>query len=148
MPDKNKFIQNIIDEMTLKEKIGQMVQYGRIKENTIDKIREGMVGSLFNCHGADYINSIQKVAVEETRLGIPLLFGDDVIHGYRTIFPIPFAESCSWDLELMEKSAKYAAIEARSDGINWIFAPMVDVTRDPRWGRIAEGAGEDHYLGK
>lgn len=148
MTNKEKFIQSIIDEMTLTEKIGQMVQYGKVNDTIVDEIKKGMVGSLLNCHGVKYINSIQKIAVEETRLGIPLLFGDDVIHGYRTIFPIPLAESCSWDLDLMEKSARYAAKEAKSDGINWIFAPMVDITRDPRWGRIAEGAGEDHYLGK
>ncbi len=148
MSNKEQFIANLIKSMTLKEKIGQMIQYGRVNEDTVRIIKEGMVGSFLNCKGASYINSLQKIAVEETRLGIPLLFGDDVIHGFRTIFPIPLAESCSWDLELMRESARIAAIEANSEGINWIFAPMVDVTRDPRWGRIAEGAGEDHYLGK
>jgi len=148
MKEKTIFINHLMKKMTLKEKIGQMIQYGRLNDATISQISEGMVGSFLNGIGAKYLNQLQKIAVEETRLGIPLLFGDDVIHGFKTIFPIPLAESCSWDLDLISDSAKHAAIEAKSFGINWIFAPMVDMTRDARWGRIAEGAGEDHFLGK
>ncbi|CAM3597924.1 glycoside hydrolase family 3 N-terminal domain-containing protein [Marinicrinis lubricantis] len=135
----------LLERMTWSEKIGQMVQYGRCEDREIDLIREGKVGSLLNVHGAEKINELQRIAVEESRLGIPLLIGDDVIHGFRTIFPIPLGEAASWDLDMMEKNARIAAIEAASEGIRWTFAPMVDVTRDPRWGRIAEGTGEDTY---
>ena len=147
MNNKKEFVEKLLKEMTLEEKIGQMVQYGKLNDEIKDKIRQGKVGSLLNVQGAKTVNELQKIAVNETRLGIPLLIGDDVIHGYRTTFPIPLAESCSWDLDLIQKSASIAAKEAKSCGVNWIFAPMVDIARDPRWGRIAEGAGEDHYLG-
>lgn len=147
MNKKRQFIENLINQMTIEEKIGQMVQYGKVNDEIKKKIRKGQVGSLLNVQGAKNINELQKLAVNESRLGIPLLIGDDVIHGYRTIFPIPLAESCSWDMELIQKSAYIAAKEAKSCGVNWIFAPMVDIARDPRWGRIAEGAGEDHFLG-
>ena len=110
-------------------------------------LEKGLVGSIFNATSVAGIRNLQKIAVEQTRLGIPILFGQDVIHGYKTIFPIPLAESCSWDLALMRKTAELAAREASADGINWTFAPMVDITRDARWGRAMEGAGEDPYLG-
>lgn len=152
----DKFVDDLLRRMTLEEKIGQTVLYTSgydvITGPTVDPdykeyLKKGMVGGIFNAVGADYTRSLQKIAVEETRLGIPLIFGYDVIHGQRTIFPIPLAESCSWDLEAMERSARIAASEATAEGINWIYAPMVDISRDPRWGRVAEGAGEDVYLG-
>ncbi len=136
--------------MTLDEKVGQMCQIhpprtGR--EQTEQRIRSGQVGSLLTIYGVAALNHWQRLAVEESRLGIPLLIGNDVIHGYRTIFPIPLAESCSWDTALVEETARVAAEQASADGVNWIFAPMVDVARDARWGRIAEGSGEDPWLG-
>ena len=154
--EMDRFIDDLLSRMTLEEKIGQTVLYTSgydvITGPTVDPdykeyLKKGMVGGIFNAVGADYTRSLQKIAVEETRLGIPLIFGYDVIHGQRTIFPIPLAESCSWDLEAMERSAKIAASEATAEGVNWIYAPMVDISRDPRWGRVAEGAGEDVYLG-
>lgn len=143
----DEFVEELLRSMTLSEKIGQMTQYGRAGEREIQALREGKIGSLLNVWGAKRVNDLQRIAVEESRLGIPLLIGDDVIHGFQTIFPIPLAETCSWDLTRIEEAARIAAIEAASSGINWIFAPMVDVARDPRWGRIAEGAGEDPFLG-
>ncbi len=110
-------------------------------------IRQGNVGAILNTFGVDNVTALQKMAVEETRLGIPLIFGLDVVHGFRTIFPIPLAQACSWDLEAIEKSEQIAASEATAMGINWTYAPMVDIARDPRWGRVMEGAGEDTYLG-
>ncbi|WOC40882.1 glycoside hydrolase family 3 N-terminal domain-containing protein [Polaribacter sp. HL-MS24] len=147
-------IDALMSKMTLEEKIGQTVMYSSSMDITgpvLDKnyknyIREGYVGAIFNATGAAYTRKLQKIAVEETRLGIPLLFGYDVIHGYKTIFPIPLAESCSWDLDLMEQTARTAAIECTAVGLHWTFAPMVDISRDARWGRISEGAGEDTYL--
>jgi len=141
--------------MTLEEKIGQMTLYtsgwdvtGPVLNASYRKdILTGRCGNLFNAHTVSYNRELQKIAVENTRLKIPLLFGYDVIHGYKTIFPVPLAEACSWDLELIEKSARLAAKEAASAGLNWTFAPMVDIARDPRWGRVTEGAGEDPYLG-
>ncbi|GJH39663.1 glycosyl hydrolase [Capnocytophaga sp. HP1101] len=141
--------------MTLEEKIGQMTQFSADWSVTgpvmADKyqpyLEKGLVGSIFNATSVSGIRQLQKIAVEQTRLKIPILFGQDVIHGYKTIFPIPLAESCSWDLALMRKTAELAAREASADGINWTFAPMVDITRDARWGRVMEGAGEDPYLG-
>ena len=138
--------KELLAQMTLAEKIGQTVQYGRCEERELKLVAEGKIGSLLNVHGPKKINELQRLAVEETRLGIPLLIGDDVIHGFRTIFPIPLGEASSWDLEGMEKNARIAAEEAAAEGIRWTFAPMVDVTRDPRWGRIAESTGEDAYL--
>lgn len=148
-------IDSLIRIMTLEEKIGQLTLYTSdidvtgptIREGYKEDIRNGNVGSIFNAYGAGYTKSLQKIAVEETRLKIPLLFGYDVIHGHKTIFPMPLGESASWDLEAIEKSAQIAAAEASAEGLHWTFAPMVDVARDPRWGRIAEGAGEDTYLG-
>ena len=152
----DRFVDDLLSRMTLEEKIGQTVLYTSgydvitgptVDPNYKEYLKKGMVGGIFNAVGADYTRSLQKIAVEETRLGIPLIFGYDVIHGQRTIFPIPLAESCSWDLEAMKRSARIAASEATAEGINWIYAPMVDISRDPRWGRVAEGAGEDVYLG-
>ncbi len=151
----NIFITNLMKKMTLEEKIGQLnlpgagdITTGQASSSDIGKkIREGKVGGLFNVKSVSKICNIQKVAVEESRLKIPLLFGMDVIHGYKTVFPIPLGLSCSWDMQLIEKTARIAAIEASADGINWTFSPMVDIARDPRWGRIAEGSGEDAYLG-
>ncbi len=152
----DRFVDDLLSRMTLEEKIGQTVLYTSgydvitgptVDPNYKEYLKKGMVGGIFNAVGADYTRSLQKIAVEETRLGIPLIFGYDVIHGQRTIFPIPLAESSSWDLEAMERSARIAASEATAEGINWIYAPMVDISRDPRWGRVAEGAGEDVYLG-
>ena len=111
------------------------------------KIEKGLVGGLFNLKGVDRILEVQKLAVEKSRLGIPLLFGMDVIHGYETIFPIPLGLSCTWDMAAIEQSARIAAIEASADGISWTFSPMVDISRDPRWGRVSEGSGEDPFLG-
>src|SRR3954467_7684277 len=111
------------------------------------KISEGKVGGLFNIKSVAKIRDVQKVAVEQSRLKIPLIFGMDVIHGYQTTFPIPLALSCTWNMDAIERSAALAASEASADGICWTFSPMVDIARDPRWGRIAEGSGEDPYLG-
>jgi beta-glucosidase len=141
--------------MTLEEKIGQLnlltssmdVTGPTLEEGYREAVAAGEVGAIFNAYGAEYTRSLQQLAVEETRLGIPLLFGYDVIHGFRTIFPIPLGEAASWDLEAIEASARVAATEAAAAGLHWTFAPMVDVARDPRWGRIAEGAGEDAWLG-
>ncbi|MDQ7821390.1 MAG: beta-glucosidase BglX [Candidatus Eremiobacteraeota bacterium] len=147
-------IEALLKEMTLEEKIGQMsllacgceVAVSGKKVSYKDEIRAGKAGALFGAYTAEKTRSLQRIAVEETRLGIPLLFGFDVLHGHRTIFPIPLAESCSWDLEQMERDARIAATEASAEGLHWTFAPMVDIARDPRWGRIAEGAGEDPWL--
>ncbi|UGU16870.1 beta-glucosidase BglX [Sinomicrobium kalidii] len=154
----NAYIQkadSVLSLMTLDEKIGQTVLFTSgwdvtgpsMDENYKEYLKNGSVGAVFNAFTTKYNRELQKIAVEDTRLGIPLLFGYDVIHGHRTIFPIPLGESASWDLELMEKTARVAATEASAEGINWTFAPMVDIARDARWGRIAEGAGEDTYLG-
>ncbi len=158
-PAQKKSIDQKVDSvlrlMTLEEKVGQMNQYNGDWEatgpitNDGDKqtqIRNGAVGSMLNVTGVAHTRTLQKIAME-ARLKIPLLFGQDVIHGYRTIFPIPLGEAASWDLQAMEQSARIAAIEASAAGVHWTFAPMVDIARDPRWGRIMEGAGEDTYLG-
>ncbi|SDX13795.1 beta-glucosidase BglX [Paenibacillus sp. CF384] len=145
--EKEAAIETLLAQMTLQEKIGQLTQLGTFdEESDSELIEEGMVGSILGVRGADTVNELQRIAIEESRLGIPLLFADDVIHGYRSTFPIPLAEACSWNPELLEETAAIAAREASSDGINWILAPMVDIARDARWGRIAEGAGEDTYL--
>ena len=153
--EQELFISDLMNKMTLQEKIGQLVLFSSdwdvtgptIKGNYEKDIREGKCGAIFNAFTADYTRKLQQVAVEKTRLGIPLIFGYDVIHGHRTIFPISLGESASWDLKAMEESARVAAIEASAEGIQWTFAPMVDIARDPRWGRVSEGAGEDTYLG-
>jgi len=150
-----QFVNNLISKMTLDEKIGQLTQYTSDMASTgptmragyRDDIQKGLVGSIFNAYTPAYTRQLQQMAVEHTRLKIPLIFGYDVIHGHKTIFPIPLGESCSWDLAAMEKSASIAAKEASADGLHWTFAPMVDIARDPRWGRVAEGAGEDTWLG-
>lgn len=140
--------EELLARMTLEEKVGQMVQATLAWRDDLETlIREGKVGSLLAVTDTHEINRMQKIAVEESRLGIPLIVGNDVIHGYRTIFPIPLAESCTWDPALVQAAARIAADEAAASGTDWIFAPMVDICRDPRWGRIAEGAGEDPYLG-
>jgi len=149
------FIDALMKKMTLEEKLGQInlpasddIVTGEASKSDIGiKVREGKVGGLFNIKSVAKIKAVQKVAVEESRLKIPLIFGMDVIHGYQTTFPIPLGMSCIWDMNLIEKSARIAAIEASADGICWTFSPMVDVSRDPRWGRISEGNGEDTYLG-
>jgi beta-glucosidase len=148
-------IEVLLGQMTLEEKIGQMTLFTSdwdvtgptLRASNKEDIKSGKVGAIFNAHTAAYTRDLQRIAIEETRLGIPLLFGYDVIHGYRTIFPISLGESASWDLEAIELSARVAATEAAAAGLHWTFAPMVDIARDPRWGRISEGAGEDPYLG-
>lgn len=153
--EMDAFIDDLMSKMTLEEKIGQLnlpasgeIITGQAKSsNVAERIRKGQVGGLLNLKGVERIREVQKQAVEDSRLGIPLLFGMDVIHGYETIFPIPLGLSCTWNMEAIEKSARIAAIEASADGICWTFSPMVDICRDARWGRIAEGSGEDPYLG-
>lgn len=152
-------IDALLQKMTLAEKVGQMNQYNGFWEITgpaptngnaklkYDHLKSGMVGSVLNVKGVENVRKLQQIVVNETRLGIPLIFGYDVIHGHKTLSPIPLAEAASWDLIAIEKSARVAAIEASAVGINWTFAPMVDITRDARWGRVMEGAGEDTYLG-
>lgn len=150
-------VDSLLALMTVEEKVGQLVQYSvkgggtgekfRLTEEHVGRIRAGRVGSLLNVVGAERNRLIQEIAVKETRLGIPLLFGLDVVHGFRTIFPIPLGEASTWEPELIRKAARVAAVEASAAGIHWTFAPMVDVARDPRWGRIAEGSGEDPFLG-
>jgi len=149
------FIDALMKKMTLEEKIGQLnlpgsgdIVTGQASNSDIGKkIKEGKVGGLFNIKSVAKIKAVQKVAVEESRLKIPMIFGMDVIHGYETVFPIPLGLSCTWDMKAIERTAQIAAQEASADGINWTFSPMVDIARDPRWGRIAEGNGEDPYLG-
>jgi beta-glucosidase len=149
-------VDSVLQLMTLEEKIGQLNQITGLGELTgplqeanssQDLVKEGKVGSMLNVTGSRYTREMQRIAVEESRLGIPLVFGYDVIHGYRTIFPVPLGEASSWDLEAIQKAARVAATEAASAGQHWTFAPMVDIARDPRWGRIMEGSGEDPYLG-
>jgi beta-glucosidase len=152
----NAYITSLMSKMTLEEKIGQLnlvtpgwgVPTGSVVSKGVeDNIRKGRVGGLFGIFGPDKVRQAQDLAMKESRLHIPLLFGLDVIHGHKTIFPIPLALSCSWDTALVERSARIAATEASADGLCWVFSPMVDIARDPRWGRVAEGAGEDAYLG-
>ena len=152
---KETFVPELLAKMTLEEKIGQLnlptsgdITTGQANSSNIaKKIEEGKVGGLFNIKSVQKIKEVQKIAVERSRLKIPLLFGMDVIHGYETTFPIPLGLSCTWDMNLIKRSAQIAAQEASADGINWTFSPMVDISRDPRWGRISEGSGEDPYLG-
>ena len=153
--DMDRFLDNLLKRITLEEKIGQLnlpvtgeITTGQAKSSDIaTKIKRGEVGGLFNLKGVDKIRDVQRLAVENSRLGIPLLFGMDVIHGYETIFPIPLGLSCTWDIPAIEESARIAAVEASADGISWTFSPMVDISRDPRWGRVSEGSGEDPFLG-
>ena len=152
---KEIFVSQLISKMTLEEKLGQLnlptsgdITTGQANSSNVAKnIEQGKVGGLFNIKSVQKIKEVQKIAVEKTRLKIPLLFGMDVIHGYETTFPIPLALSCTWDMDLIKRSAQIAAQEASADGINWTFSPMVDISRDPRWGRVSEGSGEDPYLG-
>jgi beta-glucosidase len=152
---KEQFIEDLLSKMTTEEKIGQLnlptsgdITTGQANSSDVAKnIKEGKVGGLFNIKSVAKIREVQKIAVEESRLKIPLLFGMDVIHGYETTFPIPLGLSSTWNLELIKRSAQIAAKEASADGINWTFSPMVDISRDPRWGRVSEGSGEDAYLG-
>ena len=151
----DRFIDDLMSKMTLEEKIGQLnlpsagdITTGQAKSSDIaSKIKQGLVGGLFNIKGVDKIRDVQRVAAEESRLKIPLIFGMDVIHGYETVFPIPLGLAATWDMKAVEQSARIAAIEASADGIFWTFSPMVDVSRDPRWGRVSEGNGEDPFLG-
>lgn len=151
----NQYIAKLMSKMTLNEKIGQLnlpsagdFTTGQANNSNIGKsIQQGEVGGLFNIKGVEKIRDIQKIAVEKSRLKIPLIFGMDVIHGYETQFPIPLALSCSWDTTLIKKTAQVAASEASASGICWTYSPMVDISRDPRWGRVAEGSGEDPFLG-
>lgn len=150
-----KRVDSVLQLMTLEEKIGQMVLYTSdwdvtgptLRENYLDDIRKGHCGNIFNAHTVAYTRKLQKIAVEESRLGIPLLFGYDVIHGHKTIFPISLGEAASWDTTALELSARVSAVEAAASGLHWTFAPMVDISVDPRWGRVSEGAGEDPFLG-
>lgn len=148
-------VVGLMKKMTLEEKIGQLnlvtpggaVTGSVVSQDVEQKIKDGKVGGIFGIRGPEKVKEAQKIAVETSRLGIPLLVGMDVIHGHQTMFPIPLGLSCSWDLELIENSARIAAKEATADGLMWVFSPMVDIARDPRWGRISEGSGEDPYLG-
>ena len=138
-------VQSLLSKMTLDEKIGQLLQKngGSFSDSIV---KAGGIGSVLNETNVEVQNRIQKIAVENSRLGIPIIFARDVIHGFRTIMPIPLAQAATWDPSVVEAGARVAAIEAASSGIRWTFSPMVDVTRDPRWGRISEGYGEDTYL--
>ncbi len=150
----DRFINDLMSKMTVEEKIGQLnlpsagdITTGQAKSSDIAaKIKVGQVGGLFNIKGLEKIKEVQRVAVEESRLKIPLIFGMDVIHGYETVFPIPLGLAATWDMKAVEQSARVGAVEASADGIFWTFSPMVDISRDPRWGRVSEGAGEDPYL--
>jgi beta-glucosidase len=152
---KEIFVSELMSKMTLEEKLGQLnlptsgdITTGQANSSNVAKnIEQGKVGGLFNIKSVQKIKEVQKIAVEKSRLKIPLLFGMDVIHGYETTFPIPLALSCTWDMNLIKRTAQIAAQEASADGINWTFSPMVDISRDPRWGRVSEGSGEDSYLG-
>ncbi len=144
-------VENLLARMTLEEKVGQLEQmsigFTDFTDDVAEKVKRGEVGLFLRLFGVNEANTIQRIAVEESRLGIPILFSEDIIHGFRTTFPIPLGEACTWDPELVRRNAEIAAKESRSEGIRWTYSPMVDVARDARWGRIAEGTGEDPYLG-
>jgi beta-glucosidase len=150
-----RFVDSVLAGLSLEEKLGQLAQYrGRgtptgpaVPEGGEAEIRAGRVGSFLGVHGAAYTRDMQRIAVEESRARIPLLFAHDIIHGFRTLFPVSLAEAASWDAAAVEHAARIAATEAAAAGLHWTFAPMVDIARDARWGRIVEGAGEDPYLG-
>jgi beta-glucosidase len=152
---RNEFVSELMAKMTVDEKIAQLVQFtsdGTVTgpkggDNFIEQIKKGNVGSILNATGVEYTRKLQKLNLDNSRLKIPLLFGYDVIHGYKTIFPITLGETASWDLDIAKRSSEVAAAEAAASGIHWTFAPMVDIARDPRWGRVSEGSGEDTYLG-
>ena len=154
--EMDRFITDLMSKMTLEEKIGQMHQISggdivsgeTVQQNSkSNQVRNGDAGSFLNCKGIEKVKALQDIAVNESRLKIPLMFAMDVIHGYETIFPIPLAMASTWNMAQVETMARTAAVEAAADGISWTFSPMVDITRDPRWGRIVEGAGEDPFLG-
>ncbi|MGA2991153.1 MAG: glycoside hydrolase family 3 N-terminal domain-containing protein, partial [Candidatus Korobacteraceae bacterium] len=155
IPALERRADSILRQMTLEEKIGQLVQYsagaptgpGTGRADYREQVAKGQIGSLLNLTGAAETNALQRIAMERSRMKIPLLFGLDVIHGYRTIFPVPLGMASTWDPQLVERAARVAAEEASAEGIRWTFSPMVDIARDARWGRIVEGAGEDPYLG-
>ena len=155
-PAMDRYIDELMGRMTLTEKIGQLTVLTSdwdstgpsIRDNYVEDIRAGRIGAIFNAYTAGYTRQLQEMAVENTRLGIPLLFGYDVIHGHRTIFPISLGEAASWDMEAIRQAARISATEAAAEGIHWTFSPMVDIGRDARWGRVSEGAGEDVYLGE
>ncbi len=154
-PVMDRFLDSLLNRMTLEEKLGQLNQPAgpgsdtgpAARAGTVAEIRAGRIGSFLGVYGAAHTRELQRVAVEESRRRIPLLFAHDVIHGFRTIFPVPLAEASSWDPDAVERSARIAAVEATAHGVHWTYAPMVDIARDPRWGRVVEGAGEDPYLG-
>lgn len=149
------FVDSLIGKMTLDEKIGQLnlltsdmaVTGPTMRKGYLDDVRAGRCGAILNAYTPDYVRKLQETAVKQTRLHIPLLFGFDVIHGHKTIFPVPLAMACSWDTLLIERAARVSADEASADGLDWVYSPMVDIARDPRWGRVVEGAGEDTWLG-
>lgn len=153
--EMNRFVSDLMSKMTIEEKIGQLnlvnpggaVTGSVFSTNVEEKIKSGQVGAMFGVIGVDRIRAAQELAVNNSRLKIPMMFGSDVIHGYKTTWPIPLALACSWDTAMVKRSARIAANEATADGLNWVFSPMVDIARDPRWGRVAEGAGEDPFLG-
>ena len=153
--EMNRFVDELMAKMTLQEKIGQLnlpvtgdiITGSSVSGDVVGKIERGLVGGLFNMKGVDKIRALQEIAVKKSRLGIPLIFGMDVVHGYETVFPIPLATSMSWDLDAIRNSARISALEATADGICWAYSPMVDICRDARWGRVSEGNGEDPYLG-
>jgi beta-glucosidase len=154
-PAADRFVDSLLAEMTLEEKLGQLTQHtgqwvegrSQVRAEHLPLVRTGGIGSFLNVYGAEYTREVQRIAVEESRLGIPLLFAHDVIHGFRTIFPVPLAQAASWNPDLVRRAARAAATEGAAHGLHWTFAPMVDIARDPRWGRIVEGPGEDPYLG-
>ena len=154
-PHRDAFVSDLLGRMTVEERIGQLnllsvgfdVTGPQLSKDADTKVRRGWVGGVFNTFTPVAVRKLQMLAVKESRLGIPLLFGYDVVHGHKTIFPMPLGLSCTWNLDAIERSARIAAVEASADGLHWTFSPMVDIARDPRWGRIAEGAGEDPYLG-
>ena len=150
----DQFVAELMQKMTVEEKIGQLnllpggdLTTGAVMNSPLaEKVESGELGAILNVKGVEKIKNLQEIAVKKTRLGIPLIFGQDVIHGYETVFPLPLAQACSWDLAMIERAAEVAATEATASGINWVYSPMVDVATDPRWGRVSEGAGEDPYL--
>jgi beta-glucosidase len=152
----NAFVSDLMKKMTLDEKLGQLnlitpgagVPTGSVVNSDVDKkIKTGLVGGMFGISGVENIRKAQDLVMQNSRLKIPMIFGSDIIHGYRTTFPLPIALASSWDMTMIEKAARTAALEATADGMNWTFSPMVDIARDPRWGRVSEGSGEDPFLG-
>ena len=154
LPPMSQFVSELMQKMTVEEKIGQLnllpggdLTTGAVMNSPLaEKVQAGELGAILNVKGVEKIKNLQEIAVKKTRLGIPLIFGQDVIHGYETVFPLPLAQACSWDLPLIERAAEVSAAEATASGISWVYSPMVDVATDPRWGRVSEGAGEDPYL--